>query len=73
MNDKSPAEYVTILCKEFTPAALEFHRRQMGDKGYIVDGPIVAHEFFVLDGPGDPSPLLDGAEYYAVTFKQKPD
>ena len=72
MNDKPPADYVTILSKEFTPAALEFHRRQMGDKGYIVDGPIVAHQFFVLEGLGEPTPLLDGKEYFAVTFKQKP-
>ncbi len=71
MNEKSPAEFVTILSKEFTPAALEFHRRDMGDKGYIVDGPIVAHEFFVLEGLGEPTPLLDGKAYFAVTFKLK--
>lgn len=71
MSEKSPAEYVTILSKEFTPAALEFHRRQMGDKGYIVDGPIVARQFLILEGPGEPTPLLDGAEYFAVTFKLK--
>lgn len=71
MNDKSAAEYVTILSKEFTPAALEFHRRNMGEKGYIVDGPIVAHQFFVLEGLGEPTPLLDGEEHFAVTFKLK--
>ncbi len=71
MNDKSPAEFVTILSKEFTPAALEFHRRDMGEKGYIVEGPIVAQEFFVLEGLGEPAPLFDGEAYFAVTFKLK--
>ncbi len=72
MNDKSPAEFVTILSKEFTPAALEFHRRDMGEKGYIVDGPIVAQEFFILEGLGEPTPMLGGEAYFAVTFKLKP-
>ncbi len=72
MNDKNLAEYVTILSKEFTPAALEFHRRQMGEKGYIVDGPIVAQEFFILEGLGEPTPMLGGEAYFAVTFKLKP-
>ena len=73
MNDKSRAEYVTILSKEFAPAALEFHRRQMGEKGYIVDGPIVAHQFLILEGLGEPTPMLDGEAYFAVTFKLKPE
>ena len=72
MTDDTPAEDVTILSKEFTPAALEFHRRQMGEKGYIVDGPIVAHQFLILEGLGEPTPLLDGDAYFAVTFKLKP-
>ena len=32
---------ITVLAKEFTPAAMEFHRRAMSDKGYALDAQFV--------------------------------
>ena len=32
---------ITVLAKEFTPAAMEFHRRAMSDKGCALDGQFV--------------------------------
>lgn len=61
-------ERITIVAKEFTPAAMEFHRRRMGEQGYSIDGPIVRKRLFHIEGPGAPAPLLDGEEYYAVNF-----
>jgi hypothetical protein len=61
-------ERVTVIAKEFSPAAMEFHRREMGKKGYAMEGPIVRHTFLFLDGPGEPRPLLEGEPHFAVTF-----
>ena len=68
--DENP-ERITVLAKEFTPAAMEYHRREMGKKGYSLAGPIVPQTFRLIDGPGDPKPLLDGEVYYAATFVRK--
>jgi len=62
---------ITVLAKEFTPAAMEFHRRAMGAKGYSLDGPIVAHRFLMLEGLGEPVELFDGEPYYAATFVRR--
>lgn len=61
-------ERITIVAKEFTPAAMEFHRRRMGEQGYSIDGPIVRKRLFQIEGPGAPAPMLGGEEYYAVNF-----
>jgi len=64
-------ERITVLAKEFTPAAMEYHRREMGKKGYSLAGPIVARRFMMLEGLGEPKELFDGEPYFAVTFIRK--
>ncbi len=71
MSENSCTGYVTIVSKDFTAAALEFHRRRMGENGYIVDGPIVRHQFFLLDGHRASTSLFDGEAYFAVTFRRR--
>lgn len=71
MTETLDADRITVLAKEFTPAAMEYHRREMGKKGYSLAGPIVQHSFLLLEGPGEPKPLLDGGLYYAATFERK--
>ena len=34
-------ERITVLARDFTPAAMEFHRRNMSEKGYRMEGQIV--------------------------------
>ena len=75
MSDKdkqSDPERITVIAREFTPAALEFHRRHMGDRGYTVEGPIAHNKFLLLEGVGEPKELFDGA-MYAVTFVKRKD
>ena len=70
MNDiqDDGVERITVLATEFTPAAMEYHRREMGKQGFVLAGPIVAHKFMVLEGPGKPTDLFEGALYFAATF-----
>ena len=71
MSEEQEADRITVLAKEFTPAAMEYHRREMGKRGYNLAGPIVQHSFMLLEGPGQPTPLLDGELYYSATFERK--
>lgn len=64
-------ERITVLAREFLPAAMEYHRRQMGEKGYELEGRIVARRFQIIEGMGAPKDLLDGQIYYAATFVKK--
>lgn len=68
---KSNDNRVTVLAKEFTPAAMEYHRRAMGKQGYNLAGPIVPHKFLILEDLGEPKELFDGELYYAATFVQR--
>lgn len=68
MTDKPAADRITVLAREFTPAAMEYHRREMGQRGYKLATTIVQHRFMVLEGPGEPTPLFDGEPMYAATF-----
>ncbi|MEG9862516.1 MAG: hypothetical protein V6Z81_08565 [Parvularculales bacterium] len=70
MSDKKDEwpERITVLAKDFTPAAMEFHRRNMSEKGYRLEGTITPRKFLVTDGLGEPDELLDGDIYYAATF-----
>lgn len=61
-------ERITIVSRDFTPAAMEFHRRRMGDQGYTIEGPIVRGRLYHVDGPGAPEPMLDADECFSVTF-----
>lgn len=64
-------ERITVLAREFTPAAMEFHRRNMSEKGYRMEGQIVRRKFQMIEGLGAPSDLFDGELLYAVTFVRK--
>ena len=64
-------ERITVLAKDFTPAAMEFHRRHMSEKGYRMEGQIVQRRFQMIEGMGEPTDLFDGAPFYAVTFVRK--
>jgi len=64
-------ERITVLAKEFTPAAMEFHRRNMSEKGYRMEGQIVQRRFLMIEGLGAPKELFEGEPYYAVTFVRK--
>ena len=70
MTDRED-DRITVLAKEFTPAAMEFHRRELGAKGYSLDGPIVAQRFLMLEGLGEPVELFNGELYYAATFVRR--
>ncbi len=67
-NNGDGVERVTVLAREFSPAAMEYHRREMGKQGFELSGPIVAHKFMMLEGPGKPTDLFDGEAYFAATF-----
>ncbi|MEZ5667540.1 MAG: AMP nucleosidase [Alphaproteobacteria bacterium] len=66
--DPASPDRITVFAREFGPAAMEYHRREMGRRGYRLAGPIVRQNVFLVDGPGKPSPLLDGEPHYAATF-----
>ena len=64
-------ERITVLAREFTPAAMEFHRRNMSEKGYRMEGQIVQRKFQMIEGMDAPKDLFDGDLFYAVTFVRK--
>ncbi|MEQ8968021.1 MAG: hypothetical protein RID91_19545 [Azospirillaceae bacterium] len=66
-SDELP-DAITVLADEFTPAAMEYHRREMGKRGYQLAGPILPRVFYHLDGPGAPDALFEGKAKYAATF-----
>ena len=61
-------ERISVLALDFTPAAMEFHRRNMAARGYRLDGAITPRRFMLTDGLGEPQELLDGKTYYVATF-----
>jgi len=69
-DDKLPTR-ITVISEAFTPAAMEFHRRKMSEKGYRLEGRVTPRKFFLTDGLGEPDPLFDGKTFYAVTFVRK--
>jgi hypothetical protein len=64
-------ERITILAREFTTAALEFHRGRMAEKGYRMEGAITSRIFKMIEGLEAPEDLFDGATLFAVTFVKK--
>ncbi len=70
-TDDAQDERVTVIAKEFTPAAMEYHRRRLGEQGYAIEGPIGRHKFVVVEDSGASVELFDGAPYYAATFIRK--
>ena len=67
----SEDDRITVLAREFTPAAMEFHRRAMGAKGYTLAGPVVSHKLLMLEGPGEPVELFGGDSYFAAVFVKR--
>lgn len=70
-NNNDLPERITVLARDFTPAAMEFHRRNMSEKGYRMEGQIVPRKFQMIEGMGAPKELFDGEMFYAVTFVRK--
>ena len=64
-------ERITILAREFSAAALEFHRGKMAEKGYRMEGSITPRAFKMIEGHEPPSDLFDGDPLFAVTFVKK--
>lgn len=62
---------ITILAREFSAAALEFHRGRMAEKGYVMDGTITDRRFQIIEGAEAPKDLFDGEPLFAVTFRKK--
>lgn len=69
-TDQEP-QRITILAREFSAAALEFHRGKMAQKGYVMEGSITPRSFQIIEGTDAPSDLFDGAPMFAVTFRKK--
>ncbi len=70
-EETTQPERITVLAEEFTPAAMEFHRRNMSARGYRMEGQITPRRYMMIEGPDEPVDLFDGKEYYAVTFVRK--
>ena len=65
------ADRITVLAREFTPAAMEYHRREMGKRGYELHSAIKQQSFHVIEGPGEPTALFDGEPMWAATFVRR--
>jgi hypothetical protein len=64
-------ERITILAREFTAAALEFHRGRMAEKGYRMEGSITPRSFKMIEGGDQPKDLFNGDPLFAVTFVKR--
>lgn len=64
-------ERITILAREFTAAALEFHRGKMAERGYRMEGSITPRVFKMIEGMTAPKDMFDGEPLFAVTFIKK--
>ena len=49
-DENEERERITVLAKDFTPAAMEFHRSHMAEKGYRMEGSIVQRRVQMLKG-----------------------
>lgn len=59
---------ITILTRDFSDAAMEYHRAHMAERGYRIDGRIRPAVFQMLEGLERPVDLFDGEPLFAVTF-----
>ncbi len=64
-------ERITILAREFSAAALEFHRGKMAQRGYRMEGSILPRQFQMLEDADGPKDIFDGEVFFAVTFVKK--
>ncbi|MGV6801644.1 MAG: AMP nucleosidase [bacterium] len=62
---------ITILAREFTAAALEFHRGKMAERGYRMEGTITPRNFQMIEGHEAPKDLFDAEPLFAVTFVKR--
>ncbi len=62
---------ITIMAKTFSAAAMEFHRANMAEKGYRMEGRIEPATFQKLDEEGGMEKLFDGEPMFAVTFVRR--
>ncbi|MDC3401889.1 AMP nucleosidase [Alphaproteobacteria bacterium] len=70
-DEQKLPERITVLASDFTPAAMEFHRRNMSSRGYRMEGKITSRKFMMIEGVTEPTDLFEGNEFYAVTFVRK--
>ena len=68
VENNKKIERITVLAEDFTPAAMEFHRKNMSARGYRMEGTIVPRKFQMISGAEEAQDLFDGKEYFAVTF-----
>ena len=64
-------ERITIIAREFTAAALEFHRGKMAEKGYRMEDSITPRVFKMIEGVEAPKDLFDDEPLFAVTFVKR--
>lgn len=67
----SDPERITIVAREFSAAALEFHRGRMAERGYRLEGSILPRKFQMIEGENGPKDLFDGEVLFAVTFVKR--
>ena len=65
-NSDKKIERITVLAKDFTPAAMEFHKKNMSAKGYRMEGTIVPRRFQIIEGVDDAKDLFEGEEYLSL-------
>ncbi len=78
-NKKTEPTRITVVSRDFTAAALEFHRGRLAAKGYKIESKITEQQFHLIemgtDEKGDPLlnevELFDGDMLHAVTFIKK--
>ena len=67
-HDEHP-ERITVLARDFAPAAMEYHRRHLSAEGYALESPISRHRIYMVDDNGRLTDAFDG-DYFAATFKK---
>lgn len=63
-------ERITIIAPSFSEAAIEFHRSNMAERGYQMDGPITPRQFMVAENAQRPQDMFEGKPMFAATFVQ---
>ena len=69
-NSDKKIERITVLAKDFTPAAMEFHKKNMSAKGYRMEGTIVPRRFQIIEGVDDNARYIVKARTPTFTYVQ---
>ncbi|MCG8440551.1 MAG: hypothetical protein MI723_01960 [Caulobacterales bacterium] len=64
---------ITILARNFSAAAMEFHRSKMAERGYRMDGRIESAVYQMIEDLEPAKDLFDGEPLFAVTFVKRED